>query len=108
MIKTNFKNIIKEISAILKNSYKDFKGIYFYGSRARGDSAMHSDYDIVIIFEREINWKFENEIINIVYDFTLNNDIIIDCKVYSEKEISNPETPLRSNVKNEGLFYGVR
>jgi len=37
----------------------------------------------------------------------LKNDIIIDCKVYSEKEISNPETPLRSNIKKEGLYYGV-
>lgn len=107
MSKKDFENIIEKISEKLKKQYNDFKGIYFYGSRAREDSGLFSDYDIVILFEREIDWKFENEILNIVYDFLVMNDIIIDCKVYSEKEISNPATPLRMNIKKEGLLYGI-
>jgi predicted nucleotidyltransferase len=95
------------MSKTLKKKYNDFRGIYFYGSRARGDSNSYSDYDIVTVFERTIDWKFENEVLNIIYDFIVDNDIIIDCKVYSVNEISNPVTPLRINIKKEGQLYGV-
>ena len=28
--------------------------------------------------------KFENEVLNVVYDFLVDNDIVIDCRVYQE------------------------
>ncbi len=107
MGKKDFEKIIEEISRILKNNHKDFRGIYFYGSRVREDAGIRSDYDIAIVFDRDINWKFENEILDTLYNFIIDNDIIIDCKIYSAKEISNPMTPLRQNIKNEGILYGV-
>ena len=103
----DFGIIIKKIAQTLKNKYNDYRGIYFYGSRVRGDNGLRSDYDIVIVFERKIKWEFENEVLNVVYDYLVDNDIVIDCRVYQEMEISNPATPFRLNVKKEGTFYGI-
>lgn len=107
MIKTNFDSIIDKIKQTLSERYEDFKGIYFYGSRVRGDNNQDSDYDIVIVFDREIDWKFKNEVRSIVYLFMVENDLLIDCKVISQKGISDPSTPFEVNVKKEGIYYGV-
>ncbi|MBM4175072.1 MAG: nucleotidyltransferase domain-containing protein [Ignavibacteria bacterium] len=98
--------IIKEISSPLKSKYSDFEGIYFFGSRASGSHEEDSDYDLLFAFGREIDWKFEKEITAVIYDFMLEYDVIIDCKIYSHSEILDPVTPFRENVKKEGIFYG--
>jgi len=100
------KKVIKELSEILRDKYSDFKGIYFFGSRAKGDYDAYSDYDLVIVFDRKIDRKFKDEIRKIVYEFDLRYDIIIDSHIHSHEEILKPVTPFRENVKNEGIFYG--
>lgn len=100
--------IINELRNHIKNKYAEFKGLYFYGSRARGEGTIDSDYDIVFSFDREkINRPLKDDIINIVYDYELENDILIDVRVYTFQSIQNPSTPFRVNVKSEGIFYGV-
>lgn len=105
--KHQFEKIILEIKTELSKKYKDFKGIYFYGSRAKDNYKKESDYDIALIFDRKIEWKFENEINDLIYNYDLKNEIIIDYKVYNEKDINIPATPFRKIVKNEGIFYGA-
>jgi len=102
------EEIISKLNEQLKKSYPDFKGLYFYGSRAAGKSTKDSDYDIVFLFERKkIDRSLKDEIINLVYDFELDHDIIIDSRVYSFNSIQDPTTPYRLNVKTEGVFYGA-
>jgi len=99
--------IISELGDELKGKYPSYKGIYLYGSRARGNYTADSDYDIVITFDKEIDWRFRREILGIVYNYVVEYDILIDCRVYNLSEILYPITPFRLNVKNEGIFYGV-
>lgn len=56
------EDIINEIKAELKSNYPDFRGIYLFGSRARGDYQIDSDYDLAFVFDRKIDWKFKDEI----------------------------------------------
>ena len=102
----NFIQVLNEIRSELKLKYQDFKGIYHFGSRVKKNFSPDSDYDIVIIFDRKIRWQFESEILSIVYKYMIENDIIIDCHVYTEADIQNPATPFRYNVKTTGVFYG--
>ncbi len=105
---TTIEKIINELRNHLKNEYPDFKGLYFYGSRARGEGTIDSDYDIVFLFERKkIDRSLKDEMISLVYDFELDYDIIINSRVYSFHSIQDPTTPYRFNVKTEGIFYGV-
>jgi predicted nucleotidyltransferase len=99
--------IINELKSLLSQKYKDFKGIYYYGSRARKDNQEDSDYDLMFVFDREVDRKLKEEIIHLLYRYELDNDIIIDCRVYSTNDIKNIYTPFIYNVIKEGLFYGV-
>jgi predicted nucleotidyltransferase len=103
----NVNEIIKEILKTIKPIYSDFKGIYFFGSRLKGDFHEESDLDLMLLFERAIDWKFKNIINDIICDFDLKYGIIIDSKIYSYSDIMNPITPFRKSVLNEGKYYAA-
>jgi predicted nucleotidyltransferase len=99
--------IISEISRELKSKYDDFRGIYLFGSYSRNEQHKDSDIDIAILFDREIDREFKDEIIGTIYEFEVKNDLIIDSFMFNFTDILNPITPLRLNIKNEGVFYEV-
>ena len=105
MQKTEIENIINEIKEELKQKYSDFRGLYLFGSRARGDFNENSDYDIALIFDREIDWRFENEISNSICLLMIKYDVIIDQHLFNLNDILYPKTPLRENIFYEGVFY---
>jgi predicted nucleotidyltransferase len=102
-----FDQLVNEVSKVLKEKYSDFKGIYLYGSRSRGDFNKESDYDVIYVFDREIDWHFEYEVKDIIYDYELKYELFLDNKIYSYKDIQQPSTPFRINVKRDGIFYGI-
>lgn len=99
--------LIDDIAATLKNKYSDFVGIYFFGSRLRGDSSPDSDYDLLLVFNREISSKFKREIRDIIYDFMILYDVVIDTKIFSDFEMEHPNMPFTEQVKNTGYYYAV-
>lgn len=107
MTDKQIEKVIAEIKEELKNRYSDFVGVYFFGSKARGTGHTDSDYDLMFVFNREIDWRFEDEVLEFIYPYNLKYDIIIDYKIYSLREMNNPSTPFQLNVKQEGLFYAV-
>ena len=100
------RTIIEELSSELKSKYPDFRGIYLFGSRARGDFNEESDYDLAIIFDNQINWKFEDEISSMIWLKMIKYEIIIDSFVYNLNDILNPITPVRENINKEGVYFG--
>ncbi|OGU14259.1 MAG: hypothetical protein A2X61_16735 [Ignavibacteria bacterium GWB2_35_12] len=99
--------IIKELLSDLKQKYPDFNGIYLFGSRVRSDFHIDSDYDIAILFDRIVNQRFKDEVIDIIYNYILEFDIFIDVHIFNSQDIINPLTPFRTNIKKEGVFYEV-
>ena len=55
----NISKIIQELNQFVSEKFDDFKCIYFYGSRVRGDSREDSDIDVIIIFGNELNYNKE-------------------------------------------------
>jgi predicted nucleotidyltransferase len=102
-----FKEFIKILSKALKEKYPDFRGIYFYGSRVRGNSNEDSDYDVIYVFDREIDWRFEYEVKDLIYDYELEYEFFLDNRIYNFEDIQYPSTPFRNSVKSEGIFYGA-
>ena len=98
--------LISELKEGLNIKYKDFKGIFFFGSRSKDNFSVESDLDLVLTFERNIDRDFKNEVRDFVYDYALKYNVVIDSHIYNLSDILNPITPFRVVVKNEGIFYG--
>jgi predicted nucleotidyltransferase len=107
MTENNLDILINEIKTELINKYKDFLGIYLIGSRARGTHTIESDLDLVMTFSRVIDRKFKDEIRDLIYEYDLKYDLVIDAHIYNLQDILSPATPFRYNVKTEGIFYGA-
>jgi uncharacterized protein len=105
MSDNNTNKIIQELLVELKEKYSDFRGIYLFGSRARGDYNKDSDYDLAIIFDRKIDTKLKREISRIIACLMVKYQIIVDNPVMDMNDLIEPITPLRENIKNEGIFY---
>lgn len=103
----DFENVIRELNIELKHRYKDFDGITFFGSRTGGMYTTDSDFDIVALFSKPLHWRKENEVLELIYEFELKYDIVIDAKVYQHDEIRKQNTPFRVNVYQKGIFYGI-
>src|SRR5512133_3860305 len=64
--------------------------VYLYGSRARGDYAKDSDWDILVLSPNEtITYNYELGLRGPIFDIELESGEVISLLVYSKKEWSN-------------------
>ncbi len=98
---------IQTINTVLKKTFADYQGVYFIGSRSRGDYREDSDYDMVFVFQVKPDWRKKDKVREIVYRKELEHDIVIDGKYYAYDEIKNYHTPFQEVVYKEGKFYGI-
>ncbi len=103
----NINKIINSINNELKKNFIDYRGVYFIGSRSRGDNQEFSDYDMVFIFSKKLDWRKKDMVRDVVYRKELEYEIVIDGKYYAQEEIENYLTPFRETVLKEGQFYAV-
>jgi len=99
--------LIKGINTSLKDTFHDYRGVYFFGSRLRGENQDFSDYDMVFVFQTQPGWRKKDRIRTIVYQKELEYNIVIDGKYYAQHDIENYQTPFLETVYKEGAFYGV-
>ena len=84
------------------------KGLFemkLFGSKARGDSTVESDIDILVVVESD-DWHICNEIYKIATDIQLSNDVCISPKVLSRKDYTRNRdigTPFVKNIIKEGV-----
>lgn len=97
-------NILKEIKRIIKEKAPSAK-IYLYGSRVRGTARSESDWDILILLNKEIiTSEIEESITYPLYDLEFDTGEIISPTIYSENEWNTKYkvTPFYHNVMLEG------
>jgi len=96
-ILTRIKNVVKEKDPSAK--------VYLYGSRSRGTAKKESDWDLIIILDKEkISTDLEEEITHPLYDIEFETGEIISPMLYTENEWNTKYrfTPFYKNVMNEG------
>jgi len=79
--------------------------IYLYGSRARGTMKADSDWDLLILLNKDkITTDMEKNLAYPLYDLEFEIGEVISPLVYSEKEWNTKHrvTPFYSNVMREG------
>ncbi len=100
-------HIIEQLNNILRTKYSDYLGSYLYGSQLSGKTHDDSDIDVALIFRREISWKFKDEVYDNIFSIMVDNDVVLDARVYSEEEVKHPSTPFRQEIIATGKFYAA-
>ena len=99
--------ILKELKSCLQKGYKDsVKDIILFGSQAYGKSNEESDYDVLIVLEKDYTAKDENQIFDLCYDINLKYNIIIDAHLISERELGTikGKQPIFSKAIKSGIY----
>ena len=97
-------DILKEIKKIVLEQDPTAK-IYLYGSRARGSAVKASDWDLLILLNKDkITREIEKSITYPLYDLEFDTGELISPMVYSENEWNTKYsiTPFYQNVMQEG------
>ncbi len=89
----NTKILIQHIHTTLQNRFSDYRGVYFFGSRCRGDNQEYSDYDMVFVFSTKPDWRKKDQVREVVYQKEVEYDAVIDGKYYAQEEIEDYQTP---------------
>jgi predicted nucleotidyltransferase len=100
----NSKYILSEIKRLIVEVDSNAK-VYLYGSRAKGTAHKESDWDLLILLNKEIiTPELEKEITFPLYDLEFETGEVISPIVYSEKEWNTKYkiTPFYNNVMQEG------
>lgn len=95
---------MKQIKEIVKGKDPSAK-IYLYGSRSRGTANSESDWDLLIILNRDkISADLEREITYPLYDLEFETGEIISPMLYTDNEWNTKYsvTPFYRNVMREG------
>ena len=101
---TESNKILTKIKRTVINEYPDAK-IILYGSRARGDFRVDSDWDLLILLNQErITSDIEETITNPLYDLEIDFGQVISPMIYSNKDWNSiySVTPFFKNVMREG------
>lgn len=97
--------LMNRVKDVVKSSYPDSK-VNLYGSRARGTQESDSDWDVLILLEKEkVSQKEEIDLISKLYDLELETDQVISILIYTRKDWESRLfiTPLYNNVQKEGI-----
>ncbi len=99
--------ILKDLKQHLIKYYnKPIKDVILFGSRASGTEENFSDFDVLIVLERDYSRQDEEIILDLCYDIDLKYNIIIDAHIISRRELNSlrGKQPLYINAINRGIY----
>ncbi len=100
----NQQNVLDRIKRIVLDRDPSAK-VYLYGSRARGTMKPDSDWDLLILLNKDkITSDVEKSMTSPLYDLEFEIGEVISPMIYSETEWNTKHsvTPFYSNVMKEG------
>lgn len=102
------RKLMKELKEGLVRIYGDrLKGVYLYGSYARGDYRPGSDVDVMILLKDYRNyWNEQSKISKLASDVSLEHDVTVSCIFIKELQwkTARDESPLLYNISKDGVL----
>lgn len=98
-------NLLSELKSGLAMIYGErLKGVYLYGSYARGDEDKESDFDILVVLEDFERYVQEvDRTGQLAADLSLKYGISISKVFVRERDWVHDETPFLVNVREEAI-----
>ena len=105
MTKEEVLRIVRELHDQLDVIYGDrLKGVYLYGSYARGDAREDSDIDVAVVLTGSVNRGQEiDRMGDIISDICLDKDCFINSFFLSEREFQEKPFAVFRNIAAEGI-----
>jgi predicted nucleotidyltransferase len=77
--------------------------VILFGSRARGDFRNDSDWDFLILLDRQLDEQLKDQILITVYRLELQGDAVFNVLIHTKNEWANHAvTPLYAIIEAEG------
>lgn len=91
---------------LLKNFGESIIDVILFGSHAWGGAHEYSDYDVLIVLDREYSWIDENKILDLCYDIGLKYEILWDVHLLSKYETKSlrGKQPVYSKALKSGIY----
>jgi predicted nucleotidyltransferase len=102
---TNIKRLLAEFKSGLVDLYSNrLKGVYLFGSYARGDYHEDSDVDIMIVLDDyESYWDELVRSAELASNLSLEYDVTISRMIMTEEQWKRGELPVLMNIRAEGI-----
>jgi predicted nucleotidyltransferase len=104
---TNNLKMLADLKQHLLKYYGDsIRDVVLFGSQVHGDSNGHSDYDILIVLDKDYSGIDENKILDLCYDIDLKYDILLDVHLLSKNEMGSlrGKQPIFVKALKSGLY----
>ena len=80
--------------------------VVLYGSKARGDAHRFSDIDILVLFNKQVDWKLKHRLSDFVYDYELEYGVSFNLLTLSQMDWDSPKyrgLDIHHNIDAEGI-----
>ncbi|MBI4333661.1 MAG: nucleotidyltransferase domain-containing protein [Chloroflexi bacterium] len=108
-MQTKHYPVLQEFSRALRKALGDnLESIVLFGSRARGDPDQWSDYDLMVLVDRETPGLRE-ELLRVATDSGSKHDALVSALLYKKDQFdSDRYEPLFMNIRKEGIAIWTR
>lgn len=98
--------LLTKIKQLLERNFGNLVArVILFGSRVDGTAREYSDYDILVVVKKTIDWNEKDAIRSVLYDLNIEYDILLSVQVISEPELNTirGKQPFIQNALETGM-----